>query len=387
MVTVCPQYESTNNFMFNLLTEQSEFIDDGDVKEILMNIERARLVNIMRSRNPKSQAEANAADVILDQCREMKDYRPENRSEACKLAFLLVDIAYTSGKSDMTMTAVREYVLQANLNGEELTLENLRHSASKHMGKAVESQNFIPGEYSYVKAWKVLTGYSYFFPVFEDAGESRRQVISLKSLEDYEPPPMLTIDRRQDLASILGYTTDRLATQENELLNNATATLVFNTLSSFLGLDKGDETFHVMNAFAYDPVTRPFFSTFYMDHTFKPPCGEAAETENAAKVCRKPSGEACQAYCDLVAKGRAVEDKILAAFKMSEGNIGKLQKGNPQSLLPMCQVDESQVSAEECFSRVITDKGVCFSSFKGKNFFFSLAFSLPTHLNMSTSQG
>ena len=44
--------------------------------------------------------------------------------------------------------------------------------------------------------------------------------------------------------------------------------------------------------------------------------------------------------------------------------VGPLKWGNPHSLLPLCQY-ASNFSTNECWRKVVTDKGICYSTLTG----------------------
>ncbi len=60
--------------------------------------------------------------------------------------------------------------------------------------------------------------------------------------------------------------------------------------------------------------------------------------------------------------------KVRDLYVMANYSIGPLRRGNPVSLLPVCKHPGSQKLEQDCWNRIINDRGICFSSAGSKSF-------------------
>lgn len=117
----------------------------------------------------------------------------------------------------------------------------------------------------------------------------------------------------------------------------------------------------IINAFTYG-------SKMLEDKT-KLNCTVATGTDPCGNIDKNAPAE-CQEYCELVEKGREAQDFILELLELSMPSANSPQELETRRLLPGCNWAEDN---GECWARVNTDQGVCFSNvFKGDFLFLFL---------------
>lgn len=124
---------------------------------------------------------------------------------------------------------------------------------------------------------------------------------------------------------------------------------VFSDLSKRLGLADEDtnsfvEAMRIVNLFTY---SGPLVADKKEKECLAHPCRE--ETSN-------PGEKEC---CELVAKARMSKDVIKEIMELTVPHVNAADAETQSSMLPRCSWSE----AGECWSRVTTDMGVCFTNF------------------------
>lgn len=78
---------------------------------------------------------------------------------------------------------------------------------------------------------------------------------------------------------------------------------------------------------------------------------------NATNLCR--NGKSCSKYCEMASANKIPDEVILELFEMSVPHVNALNGEGSKSLLPGCRGKDQ----DQCWTRVVTDRGVCFSSY------------------------
>ncbi len=235
-----------------------------------------------------------------------------------------------------------------------------------------------------------------FFPVFKDNTEAELLEV-LRPIEDYVlpriPPETITAN---NIPSLLTYLIDfnilhgRHFTNLGDTRGNVTGSFLFHLTAKYFGIsEESSESVqqinNLINSFSYEPLNEPFFG-YLQDNgnSYKLFCEKEQSTHESKSpvkfsinaICSghlTTSNETlqlsndCKWYCQSVANNKEIQEKIRSFYSLAVDLEGSLVPGNPATLLPVCRFPgESQLEKDQCWRRIVTDKGICFSSVAGE---------------------
>ncbi len=239
----------------------------------------------------------------------------------------------------------------------------------------------------------VIQMYSRFFPVFKDKG---KEVEILRPIEDYVLPKIEA--NSNSIASLLAYLIDfnflyerngELYEMDYSIMSNVTSSLLFHLSAKHLGMSKDsqdhvNQIYKIINSFSYEPLQEPFFQyDVNADNRYKLFCEDertAYETGSSDRfsihsLCSSEStskngtvllSHDCQWYCQAIVNNKKTQELIRSFYALAEDLKGPLVPGNPETLLPLCRFPgEGKSLKDGCWERIVTDKGICFSSVTG----------------------
>ncbi len=241
--------------------------------------------------------------------------------------------------------------------------------------------------------------YSLFFPVFKKSTKREDEV--LKPIEDYVLPriPPETITAK-NVASLLAYLIDfnllhgRHSTYSGSTLKNVTSSFLLHLTAKYLRtsearLESLQQIDNLINSFAYEPFKQPFFgySSFLhlYDNRYKLFCVQertlfVSESPARFSIRALCSGnlalrngtiklsDDCKWYCHAIVNSRETQELVRSFYALALDMKGPLVPGYPENLLPVCRFHANEeVLKDGCWKRIVTDKGICFSSVTGVN--------------------
>ena len=218
---------------------------------------------------------------------------------------------------------------------------------------------------------RTTKGYCHFFPVFEpgynksDPDISRRTFAKLRPLSEFNMAQFKVSNAKKNFAEIFANLLDKSS------FHGATETKilvpVFEAMANFMGLeDMKDEKIRSM-MYTFDhlsynmPTDTESLIPMSRAQDFTEPCPER-KTDFPCQE-KDLTGEACKQYCAW-ARGitEAESEKFIQLHNWAVDFSGPLEGLNPVSRFPICEKAAGQNLTWECWQRVITPEGVCFTT-------------------------
>ncbi len=375
MVTVCPHYPSNNNLLFNLLKQHPDYISEKNMFTNLDSLLARKIIDVEIMDRYVPSHKRFKAEKLFDPCNEDE----KKDTEECEFVILLSAIGNAIRAIDKDFTTVQEFIYDHVLKDKEPTLVGLQDYVEDAHEVALDDYKEMP-RYSYHYE-NLIALYTLFFPVFK--GEEYKEFDTLKKIGDFvRPNLMVNSIREDDFASLIAYMVDRLfffahySTETATRLNFFLASAYFDLMGRHLGVNASEVQF-ILTSFAFDPVSKPLFVTPNNNYNYSYPCPDfvppdAGVTKGIIDFCNDvvkvnftPPDVECWRYCKTVVLHNSMGLRVRELNEMALHDTGALKPGYPHSLLPVCQFQGMDKSSAGCWHRIITDQGICYSSYTG----------------------
>ena len=243
-----------------------------------------------------------------------------------------------------------------------------------------ELNKTLPDPANDVMMIDAMMAYSLFFPVFKESNFSfwhnKLDLNPLQSLDDYELLTLPDVGKITDMGDLIRHMINQNGLELIPDINRIVLETFMADLTLRLridGVQNMSSMVEFLGYFAYEPEAHSLLqrerSYNVRKHKVVKDCDEIGSNfTDFSAFCNHPGlSEGCLRYCSLVEEvlsDKAKEDQITELYNMTLDDVNRPVGNSSQSFLPSCTWSRK---GRECWYRVVTDKGVCFTSyFKGK---------------------
>ena len=259
---------------------------------------------------------------------------------------------------------MKEYLTNKTVYGIKPTNENLEMEFENHCKVKLAKERTLPSNEKDLK--NTIHAYAIFFPVIDGPTPmfTKPKLHQLKGLESYDLLPSIKIKEKENLGTVLGHMMNyQLLTTE---LTNTILPNLIEIISKELDLqgpEIHDEIFALLHYFSYPP-NKDSFLALHNDVIYDPKLGCHNVTPGVDPCSDGTKIERCSDYCERASLGRrkAIVQEILEMSTDSIMTSSESSESPPTTrpTLGSCTWEDEK----PCWSKIINDRGLCFTNFK-----------------------
>ncbi len=293
-------------------------------------------------------------------------------TDPCRTVFLLASISHLNQAYSGAMKRfefVFEYLYEKVDSSTGASRDDFLNYTEASIGMTVEIKERLPTHlYWYIDMVKL---YTMFFPVWKD-GIAGGDFEVLRDLSEYESPRIEGIGVEQ-VGSLLAHLIDQRKVDSfagdvvaGRMYSETASKALIACINSHIDVNP-TLIMQFLDAYSYPPglalLGQKKNAKDYNDN----PCQVEHLNQTLEEVCGSPGAEEgeCGDYCRMIERGASKIVEIRKLLNMAMDYAGPLVPGNPRSLLPVCKFSGKDVSSHNCWRRVATQNGYCFSSQTG----------------------
>ena len=359
MITICPHRPNENNLLLALMEKYPRYVEDflaPRLKKLLRGYHLA--TEIHRRQSEASSADEKRTFDMLRRCWTADEWQVrENATAECHLAHALLALKVAVGTTYQEDEAVESFLNEQEQDSSGLSLAHLEAYLGRKFGVG-NINAFIWGKATYGSVDKLVAMYNVLFALPKEDEDQR-----LRDLSEFAYPETAQLDPAE-VRHLLAYMGDWEVFSEHECSDHESSSLGMSVLleliSLHLGTNSTEEASNLLNYYSYDLHTTEVLKPLKPLKKF--PC---LSSENIStpiiKLCNTATETECKAYCHLILGNPNMPQKVKEIYDMALDKIGRLEPGNPHSLLPFCKDYKGEL-ATGCWQRELTEFGLCYST-------------------------
>ena len=362
MVTICPRSLNPSSLLSNLLASNTH-VNDALISSLRLAVNKELLRRESYMQTPDDAYSRNKILALFRACQDSLE-------STCEFVALLAAIAGSQDSTTVSISIVRDYIVQEHASRKKPTCASLQEYIEARSNISLDSLKTIPRSTTDETFLPTLQMYTHFFPIYKNLSSSIEPE-PLKPIAAYVFQPFLQSNlelRQKDLLPLLLTMIDRRLLTLPEL-KDALAPIFASLLTSHLDIADNEEISKIITTFQSDPVKNSFLNGRFFDF----PCGPYQS--QIKELCIVTQNATCKNYCKNLERYKQKSLRIKELFEMGAENFGNYRQGpNMVSFLPRCFYEGKEIPGEDCWQKVVTERGVCFSTFNRKydNYFSCL---------------